>query len=73
MGKRLRWVILSTHVRSRATTLTRATLVRQWYVDKWTFALEAICYAVAIPVIFATQSGYVPLFSTDSLENSALD
>ena len=25
MGKRLRWVILSTHVRSRATTLTRAT------------------------------------------------
>ena len=41
-------------------------------VDKWTFLLEALCYVIAIPVIFATQSGYVPLFDSEVLGNSGL-
>lgn len=38
-----------------------------YYIDKWTFAMETLCYLVAIPVIFATQSGYVKLFSNEIL------
>ena len=43
-----------------------------WYIDRWTFALEALCYVIAIPTIFATQSGYVPLFNEEVLERSGL-
>lgn len=43
-----------------------------YYLDKWTFGLLTLTYIVAIPVIFATQSGYVPLFSKRVLDDAAV-
>lgn len=42
-----------------------------FYFDKWTFALLTLTYVIAIPIIFATQSGYVPLFSKRVLQDEA--
>jgi len=43
-----------------------------YYLDKWTFGLLALTYVIAIPVIFGTQNGYVPLFSKAVLQDAAL-
>lgn len=43
-----------------------------FYLDKWTFGLLTLTYVIAIPTIFGTQNGYVPLFSSDVLEDQGI-
>ena len=44
-----------------------------YYVDRISFTILLLAYVIAVPVIFGTQSGYVPLFSQDVLESQGME